>query len=82
MNSRRLMFMPPRGSDNRIVATFTRAQKGADVRFGSKADMCSAIGDVRYTPNSDRKSGHTLAAGQRRQRVGVISRHASLEHPA
>ena len=23
-----------------------------NVRFGSKADMCSAIGDVRYVPNS------------------------------
>jgi hypothetical protein len=28
-----------------------------DVRFGSKADMCSAKGHVRFTPNSDRKSG-------------------------
>ena len=24
-----------------------------DVRFGSKADMCTAIGHVRFTPNSD-----------------------------
>jgi hypothetical protein len=29
----------------------------AHVRFGSKADMCSAKGDVRFTPNSDRESG-------------------------
>src|SRR5262245_55317666 len=29
-----------------------------DVRFGSKADMCGAIGHVRFTPESDRKSGH------------------------
>jgi hypothetical protein len=29
----------------------------ADVRFGSKADMCSAKRDVRFTPNSDRESG-------------------------
>jgi len=29
-----------------------------DVRFGSKADMCSAKGHVRFTPNSDRESGH------------------------
>src|SRR5262245_11792544 len=29
-----------------------------DVRFGSKADMCGAIGRVRFTPNSDRESGH------------------------
>src|SRR5215831_13201895 len=30
----------------------------ANVRFGSKADMCSAKADVRFTPNSDRESGH------------------------
>ena len=30
----------------------------ADVRFGSKADMCNALGDVRFTPNSGRNSGH------------------------
>src|SRR6516164_10311043 len=29
----------------------------ANVRFGSKADMCSAKGHVRFTPNSDRESG-------------------------
>jgi hypothetical protein len=28
-----------------------------NVRFGSKADMCGAKGDVRFTPNSDRESG-------------------------
>jgi hypothetical protein len=27
------------------------------VRFGSKADMCSAKRKVRFTPNSDRESG-------------------------
>jgi hypothetical protein len=27
------------------------------VRFGSKADMCAAKSDVRFTPNSDRESG-------------------------
>jgi hypothetical protein len=25
--------------------------------FGSKADICAAKSDVRFTPNSDRKSG-------------------------
>ena len=30
----------------------------ADVRFGSEADMCSAMRHVRFTPNSDRKSRH------------------------
>ncbi len=29
-----------------------------NVRFGSKADMCNALGDVRFTPNSGRNSGH------------------------
>jgi hypothetical protein len=29
----------------------------ADVRFGSKADMCVATRDVRFTPDSDRESG-------------------------
>jgi hypothetical protein len=28
----------------------------ANVRFGSKADMCSAKRHVRFTPNSDRES--------------------------
>jgi len=28
------------------------------VRFGSKADICNAKRHVRFTPNSDRKSGH------------------------
>jgi hypothetical protein len=28
-----------------------------DVRFGSKADICSAKGHVRFAPNSDRESG-------------------------
>jgi hypothetical protein len=27
-----------------------------DVRFGSKADICSAKSHVRFTPNSDRES--------------------------
>jgi hypothetical protein len=29
----------------------------ANVRFGSKADMCVAKSDVRFNPNSDRESG-------------------------
>ena len=28
------------------------------VRFGSLADICSAKGHVRFTPNSDRESRH------------------------
>jgi hypothetical protein len=29
-----------------------------DVRFESQADMCTAIGHVRFTPNSNRESRH------------------------
>jgi len=29
----------------------------SNVRFGSLADICVAISDVCFTPNSDRKSG-------------------------
>jgi len=32
-------------------------RRRSDVRFGSKADMCSAKRHVRFTPNSDRESG-------------------------
>src|SRR5262249_8830565 len=34
---------------------------GTHVRFGSKADMCGAQAHVRFTPNSDRESGHPRA---------------------
>jgi hypothetical protein len=30
----------------------------AHVRFGSEADMCGAKRHVRFTPESDRNSGH------------------------
>ena len=35
---------------------------GGNVRFGSQADICTAIGHVRFTPNSDWKSGHSGSA--------------------
>src|SRR5262245_46825152 len=42
-----------------IVAAQTCTGEGpAHVRFGSKADICGAQRHVRFTPNSDRKSGH------------------------
>jgi len=45
-----------------ILLIKTRIGKGADdVRFGSKAGMCNAPTHVRFTPNSDRKSGHPQA---------------------
>ena len=43
----------------RLPYTFRRSHS-ANVRFGSKADMCGAPTHVRFTPNSDRKSGHLL----------------------
>src|SRR5215470_3519193 len=33
------------------------------VRFGSIADICSAKRHVRFTPNSDGKSGHSVGRG-------------------
>src|SRR5262249_40990646 len=33
------------------------ATNQANVRFGSKADMCGALGHVRFTPYTDRESG-------------------------
>src|SRR5262249_4182604 len=33
------------------------SNQGGNVRFGSKADMCSEKAHVRFTPNSDRESG-------------------------
>jgi hypothetical protein len=35
-------------------------EAASDVRFGSEADMCSAQAHVRFTPNSDRESGHAV----------------------
>ncbi len=45
-----------------MLATLARTQEGArrmraDVRFGSKADICAAKRHVRFAPNSDRESG-------------------------
>jgi hypothetical protein len=34
----------------------------ANVRFGSKADICAAKGHVRFASNSDRKSGRRMSA--------------------
>ena len=36
-----------------------RSYIAADVLFGSKADMCSALGDVRFVPIAD-----TVRCGQ------------------
>ena len=56
MKSRRLIAAPEAWTA--IVATVTCIPEGVDVRFGSKPDMCAARRHVRFTPNSDRESGH------------------------
>jgi hypothetical protein len=56
INSRRLIGAPEVRTE--IVATLTLSQEESDVRFGSKTDMCGAKRHVRFTPESDRKSGH------------------------
>jgi hypothetical protein len=50
----------------------------SDVRFGSEADMCSATPDVRFTPNSDRKSRH---AANGHVRFASESGHVRCIHP-
>jgi len=44
------------------------------VRFGSKADICNAKGHVRFTPNSDRKSGfpHKVVSALPRKRTCAV----------
>ena len=51
INSRRLIAVI---RHERTGHTKHSTWKGfAYVRFGSKADMCSALGDVRYVPKAD-----------------------------
>ena len=46
------------GRGNSCAVRLTnRVGRWSHVRFGSKADICSATTHVRFTPNSDRKSG-------------------------
>ena len=40
----------------RRAKLFINVAAVCDVRFGSKADMCGAKQNVRFTPNSDRES--------------------------
>jgi hypothetical protein len=49
--------LPPPAQKQAIVPAKASAPEGvADVRFGSKADMCAAKRHVCFTPNSDRES--------------------------
>jgi hypothetical protein len=70
-----------------------RVRRVGSVRFGSKADICSEKGHVRFTPNSDRESGFPQTAmsalppiadisGPRRDSALLQSLHAKgLEGP-
>jgi hypothetical protein len=47
------------------ISTFGHQQTCAvqnHVRFGSKADICAATSDVRFTPDSDHESRHAAMA--------------------
>ena len=52
MNSRRLMLAPAKAQDIVTVAIYAGIREGVvvDVRFGSKADMCSAKGMSALPP--------------------------------
>src|SRR4029079_8744528 len=54
--------LPPPRPGQHIVATLARIPEGVDVRFGSLADIRTAQGHVRFTPNSDRKCRHAAMA--------------------
>jgi hypothetical protein len=62
MKSRRLISVslaPYSHHRNGSKSEFERAE---DVRFGSEADIGSAKGHVRFTPDSDRESGFSQKA--------------------
>jgi hypothetical protein len=53
-------------------------QVPGDVRFGSEADMCAAKRHVRFTPNSDRKSGHSTVSAIRRVARKAFPTHGEI----
>src|SRR5262249_16006289 len=59
MNSRRLIASPQGlgRSSYQPASILWKGSGTSDVRFGSEADTCAAQMHVRFTPNSDRKSG-------------------------
>ena len=57
MNSRRLIASPEAQDKASNRLRLAHRKEPADVRFGSKADMCGAKRHVRFTPNSDREIG-------------------------
>jgi hypothetical protein len=55
MNSRRRTQIPCEAKDDASIRTLS--DEGGNVRFGSKADMCSAQAHVRFTPESGHRAG-------------------------
>jgi len=55
MNSRRRIACPEVRKRAIVTAKTSRLEEAADVRFGSKADICSVKSHVRFTPESDIK---------------------------
>src|SRR5262245_33294098 len=56
-NSRRLIVAPEAHDGHHSVSNL-HWERRSYVRFGSKADICTAPAHVRFTPNSDRESRH------------------------
>jgi len=64
--------------NGQIARSDSAAVAERHVRFGSLADICSATRHVRFTPNSDRKSGHgrrRAALDKRRARCRPVGEH-------
>ena len=45
-----------------VVINLRAPWDSPDVRFGSKADMCSALGDVRFVPKADVCGARTMSS--------------------
>jgi hypothetical protein len=69
--SRLVLVLPPRDlkAEHRSGSNPWR-ERSTHVRFGSKADMCSAKGHFRFSPNSDHKSGHPISGSARPGHAG------------
>jgi hypothetical protein len=52
--------------------------ESADVRFGSKADMCDAKGNVRFTPESGHLQRNSPATFDQQHREGTLEPNGSI----
>jgi hypothetical protein len=80
------MFIQPRNSPSaRAYQKFLPANcdgySQPDVRFGSKADMCSALGDVCFVPKADIPAGlidYFIGEAEQRRRHGETKHSGGL----